>query len=550
MKRTWGKIVLLVIVVLTITTVLVLKKAGAGRQIGKPLKQGNIVVPVQRTYKYNSTSHLKEQIIDLWASRKTEEWTDGEKVGLKSSRVVLGSLVAGKRIDEMNQYLMRRNSTGTAGSRWLLNPKGGYNFNTMACTPILYFFDEKPGLLYPETREHLAHNILTIQGSEFTRHVPYLPIQDSENHILMAESSRYLKNQWMRNNGEESPEFNNKQNGVEDGLVAFLEEIYEYGIYEFNSAPYLGYTYCALLNLHEFAESTSIRNLCEKILDRINWQYALSSYKFKHFPPYRRKFGEKFKTNLDSDYHTVMLKVWASLLTDTLQIDISRGQHHALWAALMSYRPPDEVMKWTLEKPNAYFVKIGYGYNSCPGIYSGDKDYLISGGGANQGKNSLIMSKPITLFLNDDASDLNETIHMYGPGENFMKWNNTGIYREFACTKGKVRIPKGKQAVLSIDNWKAFGIAKGIYLAVYSEKELGLLAIVHAASAEKALTQVMEKNVDKKRLISQFEHPNGDIIEYDLDAPKNKWVITKVNKKVLDRKFDKWPFFDGEIEPK
>jgi len=364
----------------------------------------------------------------------------------------------------------------------------------------------------------------------------------------MAESSCYLKNQWLQKNGEQSPEFNNENNGVEKGLISFLEEIYNYGIYEFNSAPYLGYTYCSLLNLNEFAESNEIKNLTEKILDRINWQYALSSYKFKHFPPYRRKFSKKFKTDIDSDYHTVMLKIWASLYDDSLEINMSRGHHHALWASLMSYRPPDEVMKWTLEKPNAYFVKIGYGYNSCPGIYSGDKDYLISAGGANQGKNSLIMPKPITLFVDDDASELKETIHMYGPGEDFMDWNNTGVYEDFACTKGEVHLPEGKQAVLTTSKWKAFAISKGIFLAVYSERELGIMVIVRALSVEKALNKVIEHNSDAKLLNSQFNHPNGNFIEYDLDSPKDKWVITKVDRKAVDREFDKWPFFDGYIE--
>lgn len=548
MKRTWNIIALFVICSFAIAIAFVLRNESAGRQISKPLEQGNIKVSVKRTLKYNTTSALREEIINHWATRKTEEWTDGEKVGIKGSRVVLGSLAAGKRIDEMNRYLLSQKSSGTAGSRWLLNPNGGYNFNTMACTPILYFFDDKPELLYPETREHLANNILTIQGSRFTRRVPYLPIQDSENHILMAESSRYLKNQWLKENGEKSPEFDNKNNGVEKALISFLEEIYAYGIYEFNSAPYLGYTYCSLLNINEFAENDEIKRLTEKILDRINWQYAFSSYKFKHFPPYRRKFGKKFKTNLDLDYHTVMLKIWASLYNDSLQINISRGHHHALWASLMSYRPPDEVLEWTLEKPYPYFVKIGYGYNSCPGIYSGHKDYLISAGGANQGKRSLIMPKPITLFLDDDASDLNETFHMYGPGEDFMKWNNTGVYQDFACTKGKVHIPEGKQVESTSDNWKVFSISDSIFLAVYSDTELGIMVPVPAGSAEKALSEILSNNSDEELLNTQFKHPNGNLIEYDLDSPKDIWVIKAVNKEPVNRQFHSWPFFEGNID--
>ncbi len=32
-------------------------------------------------------------------------------------------------------------------------------------------------------------------------------------------------------------------------------------------------------------------------------------------------------------------------------------------------------------------------------------------------------------------------IHLAGPGTDFMKWNNTGVYRNFACAKGPVFVP-------------------------------------------------------------------------------------------------------------
>jgi hypothetical protein len=369
-------------------------------------------------------------------------------------------------------------------------------------------------------------------------------LEDSENHILMTESSRYLKNQWLKNHGNNESKYDNSINGVAQKLKSFLEEIDTYGFYEFNSAPYLGYTYCSLLNLYEFA-SGDIRYLSGKLLDRLNWQYALSSYNFKHFPPNRRRFGKSFKTNIDSDYHTVMLKVWASLYDDSLSIDISRGEHHALWATFASYKPADEVMELILNKPKPFFVKIGHGWNSCPEIISGDKDYLLSAGGANQGRRSLIVAKPIMLFLNDSASEMRDTFHMFGPGDNFVDWNNTGVYGDFGCTKGKVNIPKGKQAITSSANWQIFYIAEGVFLATYSKNKLGLMAIVRLNSAKNVLEKIIENNRDEKQLNHRFYHPNGNKIEYDLESPKDQWVITSVNDKNTDRNFSKWAFFES-----
>ena len=518
--------------------------AGAGRKMDHPIELGNIQIPKQRSLSFSNHSKLKQKILDGWTSKTPQDWKPNEKVNLKNSRIAISCLLEGKRIEEINNYLMNQKAVGHPGSPWLLYPLGDYDFTAMAFTALLYLFGEKPELLYPKTREHLLNKILTIEGDEFRRNVGYMFLEDSENHILMTEGSRFLKNQWLMKHGNTDPKYDNKMNGVSKKLKIFLEEIETYGFYEFNSAPYLGYTYCALLNLYEFA-SGDIRDLAGKLLDRLNWQYALSSFKFKHFPPNRRRFGKSFKKNIDSDYHTVMLKVWASLFDDSLSIDMSRGQHHALWATFASYKPSDKVMEWIINKPKPYFVKMGHGYNSCPEIISGDKGYLLSAGGANQGKRSLIVAKPIMLFLNDDAEEMSETFHMFGPGDNFVEWNNTGVYEDFACTKGKVYIPEAKQALISSANWQIFSIIEGVFLAIYSKKEIGLMAIIRSNSAKDVLNKIIENNSDESLLNTRFNHPNGNIIDYDLESPKDQWVITRVNRKNMDRDFSKWPFFES-----
>ncbi len=542
-KKLFAYLLIVSITIPLLLYVLVNIFAGAGRKMDKPIELGNIKIPTQRTLSFNDNSELKQNILDGWTSKTPKDWKPDEKVNLKNSRIAISCFLEGKRVEEMNKYLMRQKAVGHPGSPWLLYPLGDYDFTAMAFTALLYLFGEKPDILYPKTRQHLLNNILTIEGNKFRRNVGYMFLEDSENHILMTEGSRYLKNQWLRNHGNNAPEYNNKTNGVEKKLKMFLEEIDTYGFYEFNSAPYLGYTYCALLNLYEFA-SGDIRSLSGKLLDRLNWQYALSSYKFKHFPPNRRRFGKDFKKNIDSDYHTVMLKVWGSLYDESLSVNMSRGQHHALWATFVSYKPADKVIQWVLDKPKPYFVKMGHGFNSCPEILSGDKSYLLSAGGANQGRRSLIVAKPIMLFLDDDASEMKHAFHMFGPGDNFIDWNNTGVYQDFACTKGKVHIPVNKKVLKSSGNWKIFLITEGIYLAIFSKEELGLMVIVRSNSIENILEDILIKNSDEKKLSTYFNHPNGNIIEYDLNSPKDQWVIKSVNKISTNRNFSKWDFFD------
>ncbi|MCK5701186.1 MAG: hypothetical protein KAI29_08540, partial [Cyclobacteriaceae bacterium] len=122
MKKYIVIVILFIFGILIVSTVFIIGREGAGREIGKPLKQGNMEVPVQRSFSFRDASQLQQEIIDHWTAIKPSEWEDGQKVDLKNARTVLACLAAGVRVEEMNQYLMRQKATGVAGSRWLLNP--------------------------------------------------------------------------------------------------------------------------------------------------------------------------------------------------------------------------------------------------------------------------------------------------------------------------------------------------------------------------------------------------------------------------------------------
>ena len=521
--------------------------ACAGRKIGIPPSFGTIEIPVQRTINYSDSSDLKSMVINYWANAKINDWGDEGKIDFKIPRAILGRLLSEKDIEETNAYLLKQFPKGKIGSKWLLNPNGGYDFTAMSLMPVLYLFDASPQLLYPETKRHLINNILTIKGARFSRHVPRLCFQDSENHILMGEGARYLMNQYLWDNGDKDPQYDNKNNGVEEGLIAYLKEIEEHGIFEYNSKPYLGYTYSALMNLNAFGRG-EIKILATKILDHINWQYALNSFSFKHCPPYRRRLKKKIDHEIGSDYHSVMLMIWASLIERDLNLKITKGEHIALWATMLPYRPADDIMKWSLEKPNAYFVKIGHGHNACPEICSGDKTYHLSAGGANQGRASLIVPQATMLFLADSATNLKNLFYLSNPSKKIMRWNNTGVHKDFACAKGIVHTPAKKQSVLDSNNWSIYSISKGVFLGAYSKKGIALLVILKATSGIEALQVILRNNPDTKKYASQFTHPNGNVLHYDLNAPKNKWVIKSINGIEQERDFEKWPFFDGSID--
>ena len=220
-KKIFAYLLIVSITIPVLLYVLVNIFAGAGRKMDKPIELGNIKIPTRRTLSFNDNSELKQNILDGWTSKTPKDWKPDEKVNLKNSRIVISCFLEGKRVEEMNKYLMRQKAVGHPGSPWLLYPLGDYDFTAMAFTALLYLFGEKPDILYPKTRQHLLNNILTIEGNKFRRNVGYMFLEDSENHILMTEGSRYLKNQWLRNHGNNAPEYNNKTNGVEKKLKIF-----------------------------------------------------------------------------------------------------------------------------------------------------------------------------------------------------------------------------------------------------------------------------------------------------------------------------------------
>ena len=109
-------------------------------------------------------------------------------------------------------------------------------------------------------------------------------------------------------------------------------------------------------------------------------------------------------------------------------------------------------------------------------------------------------------------------------------------------------VPKNKKAEVDSCDWSIFPISNGIFLGVYSKKGIALLVIVRESSAKSAFSKIVKENPDQKMYKTQFMHPNGNLIAYDLDAPKNTWVIKSVNNRLTDRDFEKWPFFEGDLD--
>lgn len=519
---------------------------GAARPRHVALERGPIQVPQERTIDWMERSALTEEILQHWASQELPDWQEEGKV--KAPRVIMAKLAMKRDIEETNTYLLNQIPRGKSGSTWALNKAGDYDFTLAALTAILYLFGDKPGILFPQTQEHLLTTLLTKEGGDPKITVPRTLrlVRDTENHLLMTEGSRYLKNRWMALHGARRAKHNNVKNGLEKWLLSFLGELSEAGLYEFNSMPYLGYTMTALMNLEAFG-SEAVQAAARKVLDRANWEYAVGSLSFRRFAPFRRQLRKAGVTSLNSDYHTALMKTWMSLKEGAnLDLTLTTGLHHALWACLLPYRLPDEIAQWVEEKPDAYFIRIGHGAEASPEIYSGGPGHLISAGGVHRGKRSMIVALPITLMLSDQAQELADVFHLAGPGDDFTEWNNTGVHRNFACAAGPVHVPDGWIPAAENNLWAVYRHEENLSIAVHSRQELGILCLFHSGDAKKVLREILESNGDSELLSHQFQWPAGERITYDVRAPKDQWVIISAGEQKTNRNHDGWPLMDGE----
>lgn len=511
------------------------------------LQAGNIEVPHGRTIEWKKESAFADSIYDVFAAMPIT----GEMLLKKgdASRILLARLILRQDVSQVNDILQKMTVWGNCGSSWPLNPKGDYDFPLTILTTILWKFGEQPHILFPKTKEHLLEVLLLEDGGNFSYTVPRTLgfVMETENHMLMTEGSRYLKNRWKQLHGNTERYYDNVHNGMEEKLLSLMEEMKTNGLYEFNSIPYLGYTITALLNLEAFA-SEKVSKTAREVLDYINWSYALNSFNLKHFPPMRRRYEKASIKELTNDYHGAFVKSWLSYSgVEHYDQNIGVALRHALIGACMPYRPADRFVDMLFNKHDGYFVRQGHGTEASPEISSSGKHFLLSAGGVNRGRKSQIVTRPTCLFLDDTADHLDEIFHLSGPGDDFMHWNNTGVYKNFACAAGPVSIPHEATAIAKKDNWAVYSGSSDVTIVIYSTPEFGLVAVFEENRASVIFDLVLQENPDPEVLNTQFQFPEGPLLGYDVMAEKNQWVMVSVDGHQLDRDFDSWPLLDGDL---
>lgn len=249
---------------------------------------------------------------------------------------------------------------------------------------------------------------------------------------------------------------------------------------------------------------------------------------------------------------------------------VDMNDHHAVYAALMPYRLPGDIVATATQTVRRHSVRIGRGPGASPEIYAAGADgpvpdattgYLLSAGGTGRPEGSLIVARPITLFLEDrllsaaeaDATDVDGLFHLGGAGE-YHEWNNTGVIADFAVGRPPLEVPATYRDRVLADGgvWSVYqgpgelliagadtGSSAALYVSTVTRAG-GADATAAAAAAE--LRAALETGSPGPQLdAGKVTLPDGRTVSFDLGADADTWVIEEVDGEPRARDLSRWP---------
>ena len=222
-------------------------------------------------------------------------------------RPAIARVVYGIDGDKINDIILdpETKQWGLYGSTFDILPGceryGDYDFTTQGILKLIYTDKMYHNIISEEALEKLRTKLLTKNGNEHYTHFS-LGIcgnhKDTENHILMTNSSIYLTNQLLLENTS-MPEdlrnyYDNEKNGNNKSMLNYLKTFYTHGFEEYNSRPYQGFTVMALNNLHNYAEDDRVRLAAGMLLEYLGAVFAVQSNNLRRVSPFRRQ--QKYST--------------------------------------------------------------------------------------------------------------------------------------------------------------------------------------------------------------------------------------------------------------
>ena len=324
--------------------------------------------------------------------------------------------------EEANAWIMKQSPqsrTGTTVDDHVPFRSGEYDVALSGLMPV--YFKLGQGLTQ-QSKDHILNVLLNTRGPLDTSELKVFGISpETENHINMTQSARYLTNQLLFDRTRIA-QYDNRANGLADWWLGRLRDFLRRDFIEYNSRPYTGYSLAALQNLYSYAEDTRVQNATKMVLDYLSAKIAVSSINGRRSVPYRRRashYDDDFSVSPDPNMlRSFILAGNTEMLGDIstqfdqgpcgsggnpIPCDINffwhdaqgkaylpwrwpamKAPQHFLWemtmAGVSNYRIPDPILDLIVNRDHRNFYQ-GFEHFSEE-IYASSSSYLISGGGS------------------------------------------------------------------------------------------------------------------------------------------------------------------------
>lgn len=367
---------------------------------------------------------------------------------------------------------------------------GNYDMALLGLIPLTYEFG---GDLAGEVRLKLLNELLNQTGGvnkvREKFHICGLTVDETENHILAAESSRYLTNQLLleevgkthQPGSFESEQarklYDNEENGLDIWMLNYLQKLLKRDFHEYNSRPYQRISVIAIHNLANYATNSdvktggAVKEEARMVLDYLAAKFAVGSMGLRRSAPFRRRFERTDFSLLYSNYSDEETWRFMVMAGDTRELtEIHHGRADwASWgtmvhAGLGEYRIPDLILEAVIDKANPFFQVIRH---EGVELYASTASFLISAGGNYEpglpvdeilgiaGQDTNAGALPTVLMPRSFGMSRNEMIRISGSKDHEHS-SNTCVAPGFACGLN-INIPEhyllNSRCFRTIGNW-------------------------------------------------------------------------------------------------
>lgn len=508
------------------------------------------------------------------------------------TQAVLARILSKQKLDEVNASIMAPTTkvlgkvgTDFDGVLGICKQKGDYDFKLTGLIPIVYE-GIKRGVFSTAAYQKILGTLLTETGNEHQTRVRLgvcVKLPETENHILMIESARYLTNQLWATHYPNNPRFDNEKNGFNSWWLKHLQQFLKRDFEEFNSRPYQGHSVKPLLNLINYAKDERVVKAATMVLDYLSAKFAVQSSRLRRYAPICRQHVYSKNTSVLQGDH---LTSFFAMMTGNIDIyqyndpkwHLTYAPKTALMAGLTNYRPPVVVMDMIIHHDQVLEQRVHH--DGVESYYNHPK-FLITAGGKYLNRFDGGMGKrdgwayPTTV-MPQRGGDLQREQLLRIDGSYREKYrNNMCHYKNFACGMN-IRLPKDLPVgcIVKKGDWTFLNynttscpLKYGYYAAIltlrYPKPPLlhkrfasnyGLFEIVDSSQTtfENFVSKTLKNNHGRKYTHfgrNYYTTFAGDEIEFNPgNADLNRWPIGRVNgRSVISSLYRNWNFLEGNI---